>query len=335
MKVGFCGSGAWGVTLADLIARNGHDVTVWSIEKDVIAAIKKEHRHPKFPGFEISRELKFTEDLKDIYNMDVIVECVTAKGFRSVVKALSKFGPLDKPFIITSKGIEQSTEQLLVEVAYEILSDVNFVGYLSGPTLAKEVMDRHPTCAVAAGTTKEMINTIKRVFGSPFFRVFGNHDIMGVALGGAMKNVIAIASGLAEGLGFGHNTKAMIITRGLRELCWLGKVKGADERTLTGIAGMGDLIVTGMSNLSRNFQFGFLLGEGLDVKQAKEKIGMVVEGEYTVASAYQLGKKHHLDLPITYAMYNIIYKGQDPKKALISILEREANDELECDLINS
>lgn len=335
MKVGFCGSGAWGITLADLIARNGHEVVLWSIEEDVMAELAATHRHPKFPAFEVSSDITYTTDLKEIYEQDVIVECVTAKGFRPVCKALKELGPLNKPFIITSKGIEQQSQELLVEVAYDLFGAVDLVGYLSGPTLAKEVMDRHPTCAVAAGNNDEIIQVIKKLFGGPYFRVYGNHDIMGVALGGAMKNVVAIASGLAEGLGYGHNTKAMLITRGLRELCWLGKVKGADERTLTGIAGMGDLIVTGMSNLSRNFQFGFLLGQGLTAEGAKEKIGMVVEGEYTVASAYKLGQKHHLDLPITYAMYSIVYEGKDPTEALKRVLERETKDELECDLIKT
>lgn len=331
MKVGFLGSGAWGITLANLIASNGHEILLWSIEKEVIESLQTRGIHPKFPDFQVSSKIRYTDQLKDLLECDVLVECVTAKGFRPVCKQLVALGGLKIPFIITSKGIEQETGLLLVEIAYELFHRKDLIGYMSGPTLAKEVMNEHPTSAVAASTSNNVIAIIKKLFGCSYFRVYANHDILGVAVGGAMKNVIAIASGLAEGLGYGLNTKALLITRGLQELKKLALVKHAKEETCFGLSGIGDLIVTGVSHMSRNFTFGFLLGQGLTREEAKKKIGMVVEGEYTVLSAHKLATKYALSLPISEAMYEVIYEGRNPQEAIKTILEKEAKVELELD----
>lgn len=325
-KVGFLGCGAWGITLADLISRNGHDVLLWAIEDDVLSSLQEKAGHPRFPDFAVCNRIHVTWELEDLLQQcEVIVECVTAKGFRPVMEQLAKLGGKKMPIIITSKGIEQESGKLLVEVAEEY--GFEQLGYLSGPTLAKEVMLKHPTSAVAASFDPKMQTLIGEVFGARHFKIFTSDDMMGVALGGAMKNVIAIASGLAEGLGYGYNTKALLIVRGLREMCRLAIFKGAKERTCYGLSGIGDLIVTGISNLSRNFQFGYLLGEGYTVEKAVEKVNMVVEGQYTVLSAYHLGKKNHLDLPITYAMYEIIYKGKHPQTTFHELLDESVKDE--------
>lgn len=319
MKVGFCGSGAWGITLANLIAGNGHEVLVWSIEDEVIKSIEQGKGHPRFPNLKLASTLRMTRNLKDLMERDAIVESVTAKGFREVCNQLQALGGITKPFILTSKGIEQETEKLLVRVAFEILKKEHLIGCMSGPTLAKEVMDGQPTAAVGAGS-QEVVSIIKKLFESPHFHIFGSPDILGVALGGAMKNVIAIATGLSEGAGYGNNTKAYLITMGLAEMRKMAKAVGAQEDTCFGLSGIGDLIVTGVSNLSRNFSFGKLLGEGLSKLDAIKKVEMVVEGEYTVLSAYHVGKKHNLHLPITYAMYAILYEGKDAKKTLSALL---------------
>ncbi len=324
MKVGFLGSGAWGITLADLIARNGHNVVLWSIEEDVLAHLEEFHRHPKFKDFLVSPSITYTRDLADISECDVIVECVTAKGFRPVCEALKS---VNIPFIITSKGIEQETGKLLVEVAYEIFGDKQLIGCMSGPTLAKEVMFKEPSAAVGASLSAEVIEIIKEVFQSPNFHIAESFDVLGTAVGGSIKNVIAIASGLAEGLSYGYNTKALIITQGLKEMCAIAKIKGGKEETCYGLAGIGDLIVTGVSNLSRNYTFGTLLGQGGTATHAKEKIGMVVEGEYTVLSAYNIAKKHSLDLPIISAMYHILYENQNPKEGFAQMLKAIADYE--------
>lgn len=322
MKVGFLGSGAWGITLADLIARNGHELILWSIEEDVLQHLEKFSHHPKFKDFPVCETISYTRDLKDILDCDVIVECVTAKGFRPVCEALKN---LSIPFIITSKGIEQESGKLLVEVAYEIFGRPDLIGCMSGPTLAKEVMFKHPTGAIGASTNGEVVEIIQELFTSPCFYITPSLDVFGVAVGGSVKNVIAIASGLAEGLECGYNTKALIITQGLKEMCEIAKVKGGLQETCYGLSGIGDLIVTGVSHLSRNFTFGTLLAKGGTVNHAKEAIGMVVEGEYTVLSAYNIAKEHDLNLPIIYAMYRIIYENQNPKGAFHEMLKSISN----------
>lgn len=327
LKVGFCGSGAWGIALADLISRNGHEVTVWSIEHEVLEHLEQKGKHPRFPEFDVDPKLRYTQNLSDFEDCDVIVECVTAKGFRPVCKQIKAAGLLDKPFVITSKGIEQDSGKLLVEVAEEIFGEASHLGVMSGPTLANEVMLKHPTSAVAASMRDDVALMIKQLFGSNHFHVYGCKDIRGVALGGAVKNVIAIASGLADGLGFGHNTKALLITRGLAEMKRIAKVKGAEEETCNGLSGIGDLMVTGMSNLSRNFSFGLMLGKGFSTQAAKDKIGMVVEGEYTVASIHKLGQEYGLDLPIAEEIYQVIYEGKDPRVALDDLLAKDLRSE--------
>lgn len=322
-KIGFCGSGAWGITLADLISRNGHEVIVWSIEEEVLQILEQDHRHPRFSHFAVDERIRYTRNLGDFADVDVIVECVTAKGFRPVCAQLQALGFGDKPFIMTSKGIEQETGLLLVEVAEEVFGHTHHLGCMSGPTLANEVMGRHPTAAVGASETEDIAQIIIELFQSSFFHIDSSSDIRGAALGGAVKNVIAIACGMAEGMGYGYNTKALLITRGLEEMKALARVKGGNEATCNGLAGIGDLIVTGMSNLSRNFSFGLKLGEGDTPVRAKEKIGMVVEGEYTAQSIYHLGKKYGLQLPIAYGVYQVVVEGKDPQTALEVMLKPE------------
>ena len=323
-KVGFCGSGAWGITLANLISKNGHDVLIWSIEHDVIEALAKGHRHPRFPEFAVDPSIRYTKKMTDFKDVDVIVECVTAKGFRPVCKEIKLAGLGSKPFILTSKGIEQESGKLLVEVAEDVFGQIEHLGYMSGPTLANEVMMKLPTAAVGASSSNEIALLIRELFECEYFQIYVSNDIRGVSLGGAFKNVIAIASGIADGLGYGHNTKALIIKSGLEEMKRIAKIKGAREETCDGLSGIGDLIVTGMSNLSRNFSFGSLLGKGLSCKEAKDQIKMVVEGEYTVASVYKLGKKYDLEIPIAYGVYEVIYEGKDPREMLQQIFSPEA-----------
>ncbi len=198
---------------------------------------------------------------------------------------------------------------------------------MSGPTLAKEVMFKQPSAAVGASSSIEVAEIIKEVFESPNFHIHVSTDVLGTAVGGSVKNVIAIASGLAEGLEYGYNTKALIITQGLKEMCEIAKVKGGQESSCYGLAGIGDLIVTGVSNLSRNFTFGMLLGQGGTAILAKEKIGMVVEGEYTVLSAYNIAKEYNLNLPIIDSMYSVIYENKNPKEAFHEMLSSIANQD--------
>jgi len=330
MKITYLGSGAWGFCLANLLSNNGHDVTLWGIETDVLESIKKEGQHPKFPGFKASDNLSISHDLSDaIKDADMIIESVTTKGIRPVLKQLLDLGGFKVPFVITSKGIEQDTGLLIPEIALEVLGDgyKNQIGALSGPSIALEVMQQMPTSVVAAAFNPEIIPKIIEAFTSPYFRVYPNADIIGVVFGGAMKNIIAIASGLCDGLEFGQNTKAAMITRGLHEMRKLAAVKGAKAETINGLSGLGDLCVTCLSDQSRNYKFGRMLSDGVDPKTAQENIGMVVEGANTCISALQLSKKVNIPLPISEAVYAVIYEGLSPKEAVKGLLARSIKEE--------
>jgi glycerol-3-phosphate dehydrogenase (NAD(P)+) len=231
--------------------------------------------------------------------------------------------------IITSKGIEQNSGLLLPEVLVEVLGEEvrPYIGCLSGPSHAEEVVQRLPTSVVSSSYDPSFMHRIVEVFSSSFFRVYPNADIHGVSFGGAMKNIIAIACGISDGLGFGDNTKAALMTRGLHEIRKLSAVKGCNPETLNGLSGLGDLCVTCLSKLSRNYSFGRLIAEGLDPQSAKEKIGMVVEGAYTCVSALQLGRKSSIAIPITEAVHSIIYEHLNPQQAVRALLQRAIKEE--------
>jgi glycerol-3-phosphate dehydrogenase (NAD(P)+) len=330
-KVGYLGAGAWGYCLANLLAANGHDVTLWAQDSLLIETIKKNHEHPKFSGFRIEPNLKLTADLKEaISNKDFLVESVTSKGMRSVLgRILEIQKKLTTPLILTSKGIEQNSLMLLPEVVLDILGEEykNLVGCLSGPSLAEEVLQKMPTSVVSSAYHYPLSVEIKDLFTNQFFRVYPNADLNGVAFGGAMKNIIAIASGIVDGLGFGQNSKAALITRGLHEMRKLSVMKNAKPDTLNGLSGLGDLCVTSLSSLSRNYKFGRLLAEGVPKEVAKQKIGMVIEGEYTCVSACQMSKISNIPMPIAEAIFAIIYEGLDPLQAVKGLLKREIKEE--------
>jgi glycerol-3-phosphate dehydrogenase (NAD(P)+) len=231
--------------------------------------------------------------------------------------------------IITSKGIEQNTGLLLSEVVIEVLGKkyANLVGCLSGPSHAEEVIQGLPTSVVCAAYDLDLMMQVHELFSTPLFRVYPNSDVNGVQFGGALKNVIAIACGLSDGLGFGDNTKAALMTRGLHEIRKLSITKGCKPETLNGLAGMGDLCVTCLSHFSRNYQFGRLLAENISPEEARKRIGMVVEGAYSCMSALQLAQQAGIDVPITQAIYSIIYESVKPLDAVKSLLQRAIKEE--------
>ena len=328
MKVGYLGAGTWGFALSALLAANGHHVFLWTSRPEFAELLKKKRQHPKLPPCAVDEKLAFTSHLAEALDQaDMVVESVSATGLRPVLEKVQQIGGLDVPFVITSKGIEQDTGLLLPELAAQILENEQLVGCLSGPSLADEVVSQLPTSVVCSAYTKEVMLKIRDLFNSPFFRVYPNSDINGVAFGGAMKNIMAIACGMSDGLGFGDNTKAALMTRGLHEIRKLSATKGCNPETLNGLSGMGDLCVTCLSTLSRNYTFGRKLAEGLTPQEAREKIGMVVEVIYTCVSARQLGQKHNLPVPITEAVYAIIYENLGPKDAVRALLQREIKEE--------
>lgn len=328
MKIGYLGAGTWGFALATLLSDNGHDVYLWTSRKEFARFLQKERQHPKLPKCTISERLFFTSDLEEALDgAAIVVESVTAAGLRPVLQRVIDLGGIQCPFLITSKGIEQDTGFLLPEVAEVILGGDQVIGVLSGPSHAEEVIKKLPTAVVSASHHAKFMRDICNLFNSPFFRVYPNADVNGVAFGGSMKNIIAIACGISRGLNFGDNTLAALITRGLHEIRKLSVTKGCLPETLNGLSGMGDLCVTCLSTLSRNFTFGNLIAKGLTPEEAREKIGMVVEGIYTCVSARQLGRKYQIPVPITEAIYSIIYEGLNPTDAVKALLQRAIKEE--------
>jgi glycerol-3-phosphate dehydrogenase (NAD(P)+) len=330
MKIAYLGAGTWGFCLASLLASKGNDVILWTANPEFAKMLEKKREHPKLPRFKADERVMFTSDLqKAISGAEFLVESVTSKGLRPVFEQILALGGVACPIVITSKGIEQNSGLLLPEVVLQVLGEESrqYVGCMSGPSHAEEVIQKLPTSIVGSAYDNQTMLKICDTFTTLYFRIYPNSDLDGVAFGGAMKNIIAIACGISDGLGFGDNTKAALMTRGLHEIRKLSVTKGCKPETLNGLSGMGDLCVTCLSKLSRNYMFGRLIAEGLDPQAAKEKIGMVVEGAYTCVSALQLGQKAHIPVPITEAIYAILYDGLNPRDAVKALLQRAIKEE--------
>lgn len=330
MNIGYLGAGTWGVALASLLAANGHRVIVWTRNPQLCSLLQTSRSHPKLPGLILPEGVIFTTDLAEaIEGADVLVESVTSAGIRSVFTQIALLGPIQIPIVLTSKGIEQGTGLLLPEVISEILHvpESPLVGTLSGPSHSEEVIQNLPTSIVCSAYDPHLMKLIQTLFATPTFRIYPNVDIRGVSFGGAMKNIFAIACGIADGLGSGDNAKAALLTRGLHEMRKLSIAKSCLAETLNGLSGLGDLAVTCMSNHSRNYRFGRLLAEGFSPEGARQKIGMAVEGIYSCVSARELGKKHYIPVPITEATYSVIYEGLDPHEAVKGLLQRAIKEE--------
>jgi glycerol-3-phosphate dehydrogenase (NAD(P)+) len=324
MKIAYLGAGTWGFALATVLANNGHKVMVWARDPEAAKELEEKRTHPKLPGIEAPSSIEFTGDLKKaLHGADVIVESVTSAGIRPVFE---KIGKADVPVILTSKGIEQGTGLLLPEVV-ESLWKSPLIGALSGPSHAEDIVMNLPTSVVCSSYEPSVMKLIHTLFTTPTFRIYPNADLLGVCFGGAMKNIIAIACGIADGLGCGDNTKAALMTRGLHEIRKLSSVKNCRPETLYGLSGMGDLCVTCMSRHSRNYRFGRLVAEGLSPEGARQKIGMAVEGVYTCVSARDLSRKNQIPAPITEVTYQIIYGGLDPREAVKALLQRAIKEE--------
>jgi glycerol-3-phosphate dehydrogenase (NAD(P)+) len=324
MKVGYLGAGTWGFALACVLAENGHDVVVWTPDPAFAARLQKERVHPKLKEKAAPGNIRFTSHLKEVLEgSEVLVESVTSSGIRPV---FTQIGKIDIPVIVTSKGIEQKTGLLLPEVVAEVIGS-RAVGCLSGPSHAEDIIENLPTSVVCSAYEPDLMKQIQELFATPTFRIYPNADIRGVSFGGATKNIIAIACGISDGLGCGDNTKAALMTRGLHEIKKLCVVKGCNPETLNGLSGMGDLCVTCMSSLSRNYRFGKLIAEGFSPEGARQKIGMAVEGVYTCVSARELAMANAIPVPITEAIYQIVYGDLDPRVAVKLLLQRAIKEE--------
>ena len=330
MRIAYLGAGAWGFCLANLLAEKGYEVKLWTGNLSLAEALKRGENHPKLHDHQAEENLVLTTDLKEaLSDVDLIIESVTSKGLRPVLGLIKESGLMGPPIILTSKGIEQGTGLLMSEVALEVMGEKyrERIGCLSGPSLANEVMQKLPTSVVASAYSPDLMMQICQAFTTSYFRVYPNDDMRGVSFGGAMKNIIAIACAISDGLGYGENTKAALMTRGLHEIRKLGDAIGCSSDTLNGLSGLGDLCATCLSTLSRNYIFGKLLAQGHSPEEAREKIGMVVEGAYTCVSALELGRKTGVEMPITEVVHAIIYEGINPKEAVGALLNRAVKQE--------
>ncbi len=329
-EIGYLGIGIWGYCLACLLASKGYRVVAWSVEEELVTYLNKRREHPRLPGYFAPGTLSFTNNLEEaLSGKEIIVEAVTSAGIRPVFKQVKACGVNPAAIVLTSKGIEQNSGLLLSEVLVEVLGEAyrNKIGCLTGPSIAEEVAKGLPTSVVSTAYQSEVMALIHNAFSTQTFRVYPNPDILGAQLGGALKNIIAIACGASDGLGFGDNAKAALMTRGLHEMRKLAMIMGGKPETLNGLAGMGDLCVTCLSTLSRNYRFGRMLAEGLTPDDAKHKIGMVVEGAYTAFSAMQVAKKASIELPISEIVYKALYEALGPKEAVKMLLQRMTKEE--------
>jgi glycerol-3-phosphate dehydrogenase (NAD(P)+) len=329
-KIAYLGAGTWGFAIASLLAQNGYSVVVWTRRKEFADELEISRAHPKLAGALAPDNIRFTSDLDEaLRSSDMIVESVTSSGIRSVFSEVLRLGPIRCPVVLTSKGIEQQSGLLLPEVIADLMGAPAspLIGSLSGPSHAEEVVCQMPTSVVCSAYDPALMMQIREMFNTPTFRVYPNSDLLGVCFGGAMKNIMAIACGISDGLGCGDNTKAALMTRGLHEIRKLCVVKECKPETLNGLSGLGDLCVTCLSTHSRNYRYGRLIAEGFSPEGARQKIGMAVEGIYTCVSALQLGRKHGIPIPITEVTHAIIYEGMHPNLAVQTLLQRAIKEE--------
>ena len=329
-RIGILGAGTWGTALANLLVSIGHDVTLWSKFQEEVEEIKNTHKHRNLPGVIIDEKIAFTSDINEaVINQDVIVMAVPSIFIRetaSIIRHLVN----DKQIIVTvAKGVEKGTLMTTSEIIHDVLKEKDLpVVALSGPTHAEEVAVGLPTLIVSACEKIEYAEKIQDIFySSKCLRVYTNQDILGVELCGALKNIIAIAAGMSDGLGYGDNAKAALITRGLKEITKIGLAMGANINTFSGLTGIGDIVVTATSIHSRNHKAGYLLGQGYSLKETLEKVGMVVEGLNSLEAAKELEKKYNLSLPIIDTVSSIIEGKTSVKEAVSALFARTKKDE--------
>ncbi|PLY03513.1 MAG: glycerol-3-phosphate dehydrogenase [Desulfuromonas sp.] len=331
LRIGVIGAGSWGTTLANLLALKGYPVTLWCFEADLAERMQQTKINDLYlPGIELAENLVVSNDLADAtVDKAMILFVSPSQVTRLVLRQALPNISADALIVSASKGIENDSLMLLSEVfAAELPAELHAqVGFLSGPSFAREVSQGMPTAVVAAAQEIQVAERIQEIFSTPKFRVYTHTDIIGVELGGAMKNVIALAAGVADGLGFGHNTRAALITRGLAEMTRLGLRLGGTAETFAGLAGMGDLVLTCTGDLSRNRSVGIELGKGRKLGEILGGMQMVAEGVKTTLSAYQLATKLGVEVPIIEQMYLILYEDKDPRSAVTDLMLRDLKAE--------
>ncbi len=329
MKTAVLGSGGWGTALAMVLADNGHDVTLWSYLEEESRTLQETRENPLLPGVKLPDSIRYTWDLSCVRGCQVVVMATPSFGVRSTASQIKAFLTPDMTLVSVSKGIEKGTSLRMTQIIQEATGGICPVVALSGPSHAEEVARGVPTAVVSACPDRAAAERVQDLFLNERFRVYSSSDVIGVELGGALKNIMALCSGCVTGMGCGDNTKAMLMTRGLTEIARLGVALGGTKDTFAGLAGMGDLIVTCTSMNSRNYRAGLLIGQGVPVPEAVKKIGAVVEGYYAVDSARELAQRAGVEMPITQAAYQVLYEGGDPQTLFQQLMRREKRHETE------
>ena len=328
MKITVLGSGGWGTALALLLLENGHDVTLWSYTREESGVLRESRENPMLKGVSLPEKLKLTWDMAEVKGCGAVVIATPSFAVRAAARQLRELADPGTVLISVSKGIEKDTSLRLSQVIEEEVGDRCPVVVLSGPSHAEEVGRRIPTAVVAAGE-ESCARLVQDLFMNQRFRVYTTDDKVGTEICAALKNVIALCAGCCDGMGFGDNTKAMLITRGLAEMARLGVALGGRKESFTGLAGVGDLIVTCCSMHSRNRRCGILIGQGTPVEQAVREIGAVVEGYYAAANARALAQRAGVEMPIAQAAYEVLYEGRDVHTVLSDLMNRTKRSELE------
>lgn len=323
-KISIIGAGSWGTALAVLLHNNGNEVTIWSVIPEEVTMLREKRQHEtKLPGVVLAPEIDVTGDLKEaMTGRDVLVLAVPSPFTRSTAHSMSEFCTEGQIIVDVAKGIEDNTLMTLSQIIEQEIPQAN-VAVLSGPSHAEEVGRCIPTTCVVGAHTKETAEYLQEIFMSPVFRAYTSPDMLGMELGAALKNVIALAAGIADGLGYGDNTKAALITRGIAEIARLGVKMGGKLETFSGLTGIGDLIVTCASVHSRNRKAGYLMGKGYTMKEAMDEVKMVVEGVYSSKAAIKLADRYHVELPIIEQVNKVLFEDKKPADAMNDLMLRD------------
>ncbi len=329
-NIGILGGGSWGTAIANVLGNKNYELDFYMRDEKVATQINEKKVNEKYlPDITLSGNINATTDLENACaDKKYLVFAVPTNSARLVANEIKNFIDPDTVIINLAKGIEENTHLRVSEIIGEVLPENPFVA-LSGPSHAEEVARNVPTAVVAASKDIEVAQTVQDLFLTDMFRVYTNTDLVGVEIGGALKNIIALAAGMNDGLQYGDNTKAMLMTRGTYEMSKLGIKLGAIPHTFNGLTGIGDLIVTCTSMHSRNRRCGLYIGEGMKVEDAIKKVGMVVEGIKTTKSAYEISKQYGVEMPITEKLYHVLYEDYDAKKAVLALMRREKKEEIE------
>jgi len=332
-KVAVLGAGSWGTAIAFVLAENGHDCLIWARRPEQTDEINDRHSNESYlPGIQLPAALKATSDLKEAVNHGgMIVLAVPTKAMREVCAELNGMASGPKLMVHVSKGIEPDSLKRISEMIEEEVDAAKrtAVVALSGPSHAEEVVLRHPTTVTAASVDMEAAEQVQDLFMNSYFRVYTNNDLVGVEIGAALKNVIALAAGVSDGLGYGDNAKAALITRGLAEITRLGVKMGANPLTFSGLTGLGDLIVTCTSVHSRNWKAGNMLGQGKSLDEVIAGMGMIIEGVRTAKAVHQLAIRHDVPMPLSEALYTVLFEDVPPKEAVDQLMKRMKKQEVE------